>query len=137
MIHIFHYFSLHLSMNRLLWKHLIEPSIPPTYSSCFIFLGKCFCFCVNGRSSTSTSTHPSNRVFFFLLTSLGSSLPVRARSRLTGRSRACPFPFRFQICFCFARQGRLFCKRKLATGFDLALFRKNSIHSSPRPRCLG
>ena len=42
-------------------------------------------------------SHPSNRVSFSLITSLGSSLRVRARLRVTGRSWACLFLFRFQF----------------------------------------
>ena len=40
-------------LNQLLWKHLMEPSIPPTHSSCFIF-SRCI-FARQGRSLILTS----------------------------------------------------------------------------------
>ena len=65
------------------------------------------------------------------------SIPKRARSRVTGRSRAgvlVSFPNFLQLYVSIYCDGKLF---ELAAGFDLAPFRKNVVHSSPRPRCLG
>ena len=60
-----------------------------------------------------------------------------ARPRINGRSRACifvSFPI-LQLCVSILLRWPVFFE--LAAGFDLALFRKNVDHSSPRPQCLG
>ena len=57
------------------------------------------------------------------------SIPKHPPARLFGRSRACVL-----CCFQFVFDKIAF---ELAPGFDLAPFRKNVVHSSPRPRCLG
>ena len=74
------------------------------------------------------NSHPSNRVSCSRLTSLRSSPICWARSRVNGHSRA-------RLCF-VSNLFDLNCF-EMAPGFDLAPFRKNVVHSSPRLRCLG
>ena len=91
---------------------------------------------------TNTSSLTTYFLFFSLFqsTSFESSLLFtpyeleiesnfeRAPLRVSGRSRAgvlVSFPIRSIKCF------------ELVLGFNLAPFRKNVVHYSPRPRCLG
>ena len=113
-----------------------------SFLECFvaIFLASRFC-------SLFLSPHPSNRVSFLShLKSFGSSLfrtPARASN---GRSRACAYLFVFVSKFHFPNSASRFdlnamasfnWQFHLAARLDLAPFRKNVVHSSPRPRCLG
>ena len=61
----------------------------------------------------------------------------RARTRVSGRSRAGVLVlilFRFQFNLYSIRSMRWQFFVELAAGLDLASFRKNVVHSSPRPR---
>ena len=105
--HIFHIIFSPSLLNQLLWKHLIEPLIPPTYSSCFNsqFLG-CFMLfsCFTRLWSFTPHFHisrPLNRVSCSPLKSLGSSLISSALARqMVVHGRAF---FRFFVSKYFSR----------------------------------
>ena len=110
---------------------------------CFLLqltLLECFMFHVSKhlwsfKFTLHTFLHPSDRVSCSF-SSLVSSPWLRARLRVSGHLRAClssffPFPNSRNSLFFFLSLA------KLATEIDLGPFRKNDIHSSPRPRCLG
>ena len=83
------------------------------------------------------NSHPSNRVSFSCLKSFRSSLSsARPRFKWSftgGRMFRCQF---FLLCVSILmRRWPVFFE--LTAGFDLALFRKNVVRSSPRPCCLG
>ena len=77
-------------------------------------------------------------VQFFFECPIFPSTPARASVVVHGPACLCwfiSFPIQFYIRFSIKCDGDLFVE--LAAGLDLASFRKNVIHSSPRPRCLG
>ena len=119
-----HISSLHLSLKRLLWKHLLEPLIPPTCS--FLLQLAIWCFMlhasrVDGRSihiSTSTSFESS---LLLTLKILGSS-PILISSVLAPQwSFTGALVFRFVSIFFFSSHVKWSSspkERKLAAGFD-------------------
>ena len=89
-------------LNQLLWKHLMQPSVPPTCSSCFNSTSECF------MRPWSFNSHPSNRVSCSLYElKIESSILIFwfwfwACSRVTDPSRARLFLFPIFLCTCFS-----------------------------------
>ena len=113
--------SLHLSLNRLLWKHLLEPSIPPT-SSFLLQLALLRMLhvsrVINGRSIHIL--HPSNRVSCSLLELRIKSSFLSALARqwsLAGAPFSVSFP-NSSFCIFLALFFSCFKRKKLAMGFE-------------------
>ena len=90
------------------------------------------------HTSRSFDSHPLNRVSSSPYELEIESFFVRSSALAHHRSFAgalVRFSFRFQFFF-LARLWSFVQKKELAAGFDLEPFRKNVVHSSPRPRCL-
>ena len=141
------YFSLHLSLWTAAWVSFNEAG---SNWSCFLLQlvsWECFMsiyvlpsksFFLYLVSISLFNSHPSNRVLF-LFSSLRAWDPVLFEAHPSARQWSFTGG-RFLFCFQFFLQFvRLFLLKlvELAAGFDLASFRKNAVHSSPRPRCLG
>ena len=121
-IHIFHTFSLHLSLNRLEQAALLTINGAINSSNLFFFLFFLASYsrdasCVNGRSLHILRIE-------LKIESVSSAL---ARASLVVRSRAPLFSSPFCL-FCFrASNGRpLHTKELLAAGLDPSIFRSNS-----------
>ena len=133
-------YSLHLSLLTSCLGNIQWRWAPTALVSCCnsLFL-ECFMFHAS-MVVQFTFLHPSNRGLLFTLKKLKIESLFRARSfnaLLVVHFAGAPsiFVSKF-VRFSLAIFSLLFLT-KLAAGFDLAPFRKNVVHSSPRPRCLG